>query len=85
LHRAWSQRTAPESLARLQVISGTSPLCSVIHFIKKHTIQEWKDAALVLDEYLGFDEWKKTDDDPFYDWRLVRKVRELRLCMDMPS
>ncbi|PCH41001.1 patatin-domain-containing protein [Wolfiporia cocos MD-104 SS10] len=39
------------------------------------TYQEWKDAALVLDDYMHFDEWKHTDEDPFYDWRLVRKVR----------
>lgn len=36
--------------------------------------QEWKQAAVVLDEYLGFQEWKKADEDPFYDWMLVRKV-----------
>ncbi|KAJ7781209.1 patatin-domain-containing protein [Mycena metata] len=41
--------------------------------------EEWKEAALVLDEYLHFDEWKKEDEDPFYDWKLVRKVqRSLR-------
>jgi len=28
----------------------------------------------MLDEYLGFDEWKKVDEDAFYDWKLVRKV-----------
>ena len=38
--------------------------------------QEWKDAALVLDEYMNFDEWKHIDEDPFYDWKLVRKVRK---------
>ncbi|KAJ7771403.1 patatin-domain-containing protein [Mycena maculata] len=38
------------------------------------TYEEWKEAALVLDEYLHFDEWKKEDEDPFYDWKLVRKV-----------
>jgi hypothetical protein len=37
-------------------------------------LQEWKKAAIVLDEYLGFQEWKKADEDPFYDWMLVRKV-----------
>ncbi|KAJ7047339.1 patatin-domain-containing protein [Mycena alexandri] len=37
--------------------------------------EEWKEAALVLDEYLHFDEWKKEDEDPFYDWKLVRKVQ----------
>ncbi|KAL5530026.1 hypothetical protein ACEPAF_6283 [Sanghuangporus sanghuang] len=43
------------------------------------TYEEWKEAALELDEYLGFDEWKRIDEDPFYDWRLVRKVlRSLR-------
>ncbi|EPT03811.1 hypothetical protein FOMPIDRAFT_138969 [Fomitopsis schrenkii] len=40
------------------------------------TYQEWKDTALVLDEYLSFDEWKHIDEDPFYDWRLVRRVRK---------
>ncbi|KAI0081781.1 patatin-domain-containing protein [Panus rudis PR-1116 ss-1] len=38
------------------------------------TYQEWKDAALALDEYMHFDEWKHADEDPYYDWRLVRKV-----------
>lgn len=38
------------------------------------TYDEWKEAALALDEYLGFDEWKAIDEDPYYDWRLVRKV-----------
>ncbi|TCD69689.1 hypothetical protein EIP91_006706 [Steccherinum ochraceum] len=41
--------------------------------------QEWKDAALVLDEYLGFNDWKVVDEDSYYDWKLVRKVlRSLR-------
>ncbi|THH15500.1 hypothetical protein EW146_g4984 [Bondarzewia mesenterica] len=39
------------------------------------TYQEWKDTAEVLDEYLDFNEWKRIDEDPFYDWRLVRKVK----------
>ncbi|THH28944.1 hypothetical protein EUX98_g5239 [Antrodiella citrinella] len=43
------------------------------------TYQEWKDAALVLDDYLGFNEWKIGDEDPYYDWKLVKKVlRTLR-------
>lgn len=41
--------------------------------------QEWKEAAIALDEYLHFDEWKTVDEDPYYDWKLVRKVlRTLR-------
>ncbi|KAG6333768.1 hypothetical protein ID866_5316 [Astraeus odoratus] len=39
------------------------------------TYEEWKEAALALDEYLHFDEWKRIDEDAFYDWKLVRKVR----------
>lgn len=38
------------------------------------TYEEWKEAALELDKYLGFDEWKGVDEDPYYDWKLVRKV-----------
>ncbi|PFH52754.1 hypothetical protein AMATHDRAFT_139236 [Amanita thiersii Skay4041] len=36
---------------------------------------EWKSAALTLDVFLNFDEWKRVDEDPFYDWKLVRKVK----------
>ncbi|KZT05528.1 patatin-domain-containing protein [Laetiporus sulphureus 93-53] len=39
------------------------------------TYQEWKEAALVLDEYMHFDEWKHIEEDPYYDWKLVRRVR----------
>ncbi|KAF9457013.1 acyl transferase/acyl hydrolase/lysophospholipase [Collybia nuda] len=37
--------------------------------------QEWKNAAMTLDNYLHFHEWKKVEEDAFYDWRLVKKVR----------
>ena len=36
--------------------------------------QEWKEAAIALDEYLEFAEWKTVDEDTYYDWKLVRKV-----------
>ncbi|KAI0053533.1 patatin-domain-containing protein [Auriscalpium vulgare] len=39
------------------------------------TYQEWKDAATVLDEYMGLNDWKHIDEDPYFDWRLVRKVK----------
>ncbi|TFK43500.1 acyl transferase/acyl hydrolase/lysophospholipase [Crucibulum laeve] len=39
------------------------------------TYEEWKDAAVTLDRYLHFDEWKRVDEDPYYDWKLIRKVR----------
>ncbi|KAA1466398.1 patatin-domain-containing protein [Dentipellis sp. KUC8613] len=37
--------------------------------------QEWKDTAAVLDDYMHFNEWKSIEEDPFYDWRLVKKVK----------
>ncbi|KAH7914326.1 acyl transferase/acyl hydrolase/lysophospholipase [Hygrophoropsis aurantiaca] len=47
------------------------------------TYEEWKDAAVTLDQYLQFDEWKKVDEDSFYDWKLVRKVnRSLRFLRE---
>ncbi len=41
-----------------------------------NSAQEWKDAALALDEHMLFDDWKLLDEDPYYDWKLVRKVRD---------
>ena len=32
-----------------------------------------------MDEHLKFQEWKQVDEDPYYDWRLVRKVRAVVL------
>jgi hypothetical protein len=40
------------------------------------TYEEWVDAAEVLDDFLDFDEWKRSDEDPYYDWRLIRKVKQ---------
>jgi hypothetical protein len=31
--------------------------------------------ASELDDYLEFNQWKAEAEDPYYDWRLVRKVR----------
>ncbi|KIM90832.1 hypothetical protein PILCRDRAFT_764281, partial [Piloderma croceum F 1598] len=39
------------------------------------TYPEWKDVAETLDEHLRFHDWKVVDEDPYYDWKLVRKVR----------
>ncbi|KZP33022.1 patatin-like phospholipase domain-containing protein [Athelia psychrophila] len=39
------------------------------------TYEEWKKTAAAMDEHLQFQEWKQIDEDPYYDWRLVRKVR----------
>ena len=46
--------------------------------------QEWKESALTLDRYLDFHEWKRIDEDPFYDWKLVKKVRNLLALVEKP-
>ncbi|KAH7105702.1 patatin-domain-containing protein [Auriculariales sp. MPI-PUGE-AT-0066] len=40
------------------------------------TYEEWKTAARTMDEYMGFNAWKRIEDDHFYDWTLVKKVRK---------
>ena len=40
------------------------------------TWHEWRDAALEMDAYLGFDAWKAIDEDNKYDYPLVRKVKK---------
>lgn len=32
--------------------------------------KEWKEAAATLDAYLHFDDWKRVDEDPYYDFLL---------------
>ncbi|PPQ98554.1 hypothetical protein CVT24_004045 [Panaeolus cyanescens] len=39
------------------------------------TYEEWKKAASDLDDFLDFQEWKRIDEDHYYDWVLVRKVK----------
>ncbi|TXT13350.1 hypothetical protein VHUM_00717 [Vanrija humicola] len=39
------------------------------------TYTEWKQAAREMDAYFGFDEWKQTEDDSYFDYNLVRRVR----------
>lgn len=31
-----------------------------------------------MDAYMHFDEWKRVDEDPYYDWKLVKKVESIR-------
>ncbi|EPQ31691.1 uncharacterized protein PFL1_01024 [Pseudozyma flocculosa PF-1] len=42
---------------------------------KSTTLGEWKEAALELDEFMGFEAWKTDDASGFYDWILVKKVK----------
>ena len=42
----------------------------------KMDFASWKEAAEELDEYLGNDNWKKTDDYAYYDHSTVRRVKE---------
>ena len=38
---------------------------------KAKTYEEWAEAAGKLDNYLGFDEWKGTEEDSYFDHTLV--------------
>lgn len=38
---------------------------------KANTYEEWVEAATKLDEYLGFNEWKETEEDSYFDHTLV--------------
>lgn len=38
---------------------------------KAKTYEEWKRIAKQLDKYLGFDEWKESEDDGYFDYSLV--------------
>jgi hypothetical protein len=44
---------------------------------KAETYDEWRTAAKEMDRYLGFEEWKETEEDSLYDYALVRKVSAL--------
>ncbi|WWD20167.1 hypothetical protein CI109_104643 [Kwoniella shandongensis] len=39
------------------------------------TYEEWAKAAEKLDSYLGFDEWKEVEEDSYFDYTLVKRVR----------
>lgn len=41
---------------------------------KAQTGQEWRDVALEIDEFLGYEAWKREDASSLYDWILVKKV-----------
>ena len=42
---------------------------------------EWKGGAKKLDGVLGFDEWKEADDDPYFDYILVRHLMARHLAL----
>lgn len=42
---------------------------------KAKTYDEWVDTAEKLDKHLGFDDWKDVEEDSYFDWALVRRVR----------
>ncbi|ORX37891.1 acyl transferase/acyl hydrolase/lysophospholipase [Kockovaella imperatae] len=53
---------------------------------KSKTYDEWTASARKLDRYLGFDQWKEADEDPYFDYVLVKRVRRtltrLRMAKD---
>ena len=36
--------------------------------------EQWVEAAKKLDNHLGFDEWKDTDEDSYFDYNLVGHI-----------
>jgi len=52
---------------------------------KAKSYDEWKEAALTMDDYLGFNDWKKEEEDPYHDYLLVKKVRELHFFAEVYS
>lgn len=38
--------------------------------------QEWKRAAIALDDHLGNEQWKETDDYAYYDYTSVKSVKQ---------
>jgi len=76
-----------------QIVNGWEWLVALLGRGHKRTLrrklraakswEEWKKAALEMDDYLGFNEWKETDEDPNFDYTLVRKVR--RNLIDLRS
>ncbi|KAK4687123.1 hypothetical protein P7C73_g3007, partial [Tremellales sp. Uapishka_1] len=40
-----------------------------------NTYDEWVKAAKALDTHLGFDEWKETEEDSYFDTALVKRVK----------
>ena len=48
---------------------------------KAKSYDEWAHAAKKMDRYLGFDEWKETDEDSYFDYHLVRPASLARLIL----
>ena len=42
----------------------------------KTNFEDWKRAAIELDNHLGNEHWKQTDDYAFYDYKTVQKVKD---------
>ena len=74
--RERSKGSAQKEASKRAHLSGKSQISRILCYgFEVWLLQEWKEAAITLDKYLNFEEWKKVDEDPFYDWMLVRKVR----------
>jgi hypothetical protein len=72
ISRARPERSAEKEITRSTELSGSYNRNPADHVLM--AIQDWKEGAKTLDEYLQFDQWKKVDEDVFYDWKLVKKV-----------
>lgn len=54
---------------------------------ESRSYEEWMDRALALDDYLGFEAWKRSSHNSYYDSSLIRRVlrslRDLREAHDV--
>lgn len=73
-YRARVERSIEEEATRCSDLPSKSAIVNSVRSYLYLPLQEWKDAAEILDEYLHFNEWKMADEDPYYDWKLVKKV-----------
>lgn len=74
-YRERQERPITQEAASCPYLRGITFLRYLLYPYLSSSSKEWKEAAKELDSYLQFDDWKKVDEDPLYDWKLVRRVR----------
>lgn len=80
-----SRPAMPVLSLTFQVLGGGSKRRLRNSLRKAESYEEWRTAAKEMDRYLGFEEWKETEEDSLYDYALVRKVCSHRqtMCIDI--
>ncbi|ORZ08172.1 acyl transferase/acyl hydrolase/lysophospholipase [Absidia repens] len=78
----WSKRLYEKWLT-----ANVNPTSYYTHILKVATnYEQWAEAAAILDEYEGLDEWKKDPISTEYDWELVQnRLNQLRVVRDQDN